>query len=166
MPFLIMDAVELAAKNANEASYRLQSLSQAVRNEALQEIASALSDNADIIIDANEADLREGKRAGLGKVLFKRLRYDHSKIEESAESLRSLIKQEDPIGKVVSRMELDSGLILEKATCPIGVIGVIFESRPDALVQISSSFGPDIHETFVHLFPYSLDNDLIVGAII
>ena len=133
-----MDAVELAAKNAKEASYRLQSLSQAVRNEALQEIASALSDNADIIIGANEADLREGEKAGLGKVLLKRLRYDRSKIEESVESLRSLIKQEDPIGKVVSRMELDSGLILERATCPIGVIGVIFESRPEALVQISS----------------------------
>ncbi|TFG57322.1 MAG: glutamate-5-semialdehyde dehydrogenase [Methanomassiliicoccus sp.] len=133
-----MDAVELAAKNANEASYRLQSLSQAVRNEALQEIASALSDNADIIIDANEADLREGEKAGLGKVLLKRLRYDRSKIEESVESLRSLIKQEDPIGRIVSRMELDSGLILERATCPIGVIGVIFESRPEALVQISS----------------------------
>ena len=133
-----MDAVELAAKNAKEASYRLQSLSQAVRNEALQEIASALSDNADIIIDANEADLREGEKAGLGKVLLKRLRYDRSKIDESVESLRSLIKQEDPIGKVVSRMELDPGLILERTTCPIGVIGVIFESRPEALVQISS----------------------------
>ena len=59
-------------------------------------------------------------------------------MDESIESLRSLVRQEDPIGKVVSRTELDDGLVLEKVTCPIGVIGVIFESRPDALVQIST----------------------------
>jgi len=133
-----MDAVERAAEDAKEASYRLQSLTQAVRNEALEEIASALQEQAGSIIKANEADLKEAEKAGLPKPLVKRLRYDLGKINESVESLRSLIKQEDPIGKVVSRTELDAGLVLEKVTCPIGVIGVIFESRPEALVQISA----------------------------
>ncbi len=133
-----MDAVETAARNAKDASYRLQSLTQAVRNEALQEIAAALQDHADEIVKANQADVKEAEKAGLSKVLIKRLRYDRSKIKESVESLRSLIKQEDPIGKVASRTELDSGLVLERVTCPIGVIGVIFEARPEALVQISS----------------------------
>jgi glutamate-5-semialdehyde dehydrogenase len=133
-----MDAVERAAEDAKEASYRLQSLTQAVRNEALEEIASALQEQAGSIIKANEADLKEAEKAGLPKPLVKRLRYDQGKIKESVESLRSLIKQEDPIGKVVSRTELDAGLVLEKVTCPIGVIGVIFESRPEALVQISA----------------------------
>ncbi|HIH76823.1 MAG TPA: glutamate-5-semialdehyde dehydrogenase [Methanomassiliicoccales archaeon] len=133
-----MDAVEIAARKAKEASYRLQSLTQAVRNEALQEIAAALQDHADDIVKANQADVKEAEKAGLPKVLVKRLRYDQAKIKESVDSLRSLIKQEDPIGKVVSRTELDSGLVLERMTCPIGVIGVIFEARPEALVQISS----------------------------
>ncbi|MCX6650276.1 MAG: glutamate-5-semialdehyde dehydrogenase [Methanomassiliicoccales archaeon] len=133
-----MDAVERAAKDAKEASYRLQSLTQAVKNEVLEEIASALQEHAGSIFKANEADLKEAEKAGLPKPMVKRLRYDQGKMEESVESLRSLIRQEDPIGKVVSRTELDDGLVLEKVTCPIGVIGVIFESRPEALVQISS----------------------------
>jgi len=133
-----MDAVERSAKDAKEASYRLQSLTQAVRNEALQEMASALQEHEEEIIKANEADTKEAEKAGLPKVLIKRLRYDHQKMLESVESLRSLIKQDDPIGKVVSRTELDTGLILERVTCPIGVIGVIFEARPEALVQISA----------------------------
>ncbi|HNU35277.1 MAG TPA: glutamate-5-semialdehyde dehydrogenase [Methanomassiliicoccales archaeon] len=133
-----MDAVENAARNAKDASYRLQSLTQAVRNEALQEIAAALQEHADDIVKANQADVKEAEKAGLSKVLIKRLGYDRSKIKESVDSLRSLIKQEDPIGRLVSRTELDSGLVLERVTCPIGVIGVIFEARPEALVQISS----------------------------
>jgi glutamate-5-semialdehyde dehydrogenase len=133
-----MDAVEIAARNAKEASYRLQSLTQAVRNEGLQEIAAALQDHAEEIIKANQADLREAEEAGLPKVLIKRLGYDRSKIKESVESLRSLIKQEDPIGRLVSSTELDSGLVLDRVTCPIGGIGVIFAARPEALVQISS----------------------------
>jgi glutamate-5-semialdehyde dehydrogenase len=138
MPSIVMDAVERAARDAKEASYRLQSLTQAVRNEALQEIAAALQDHADLIISANDKDLRDAGKAGLSKVLLKRLRYDRDKIVESVESLRSLVRQEDPIGRIVSRTELDAGLILERVTCPIGVIGVIFESRPEALVQISA----------------------------
>ena len=97
-----------------------------------------MQEQAGSIIKANEADLKEAEKAGLSKRLVKRLRYDQGKIKESVDSLRSLIKQEDPIGKVVSRTELDAGLVLEKVTCPIGVIGVIFESRPEALVQISA----------------------------
>lgn len=133
-----MDAVERSAREAKAASYRLQSLSQVVRNEALQEIASSLMQGADTIFKANEKDLAEAERAGLAKPMIKRLRYDRKKMEETVESLRSLVAQDDPIGKVVSRTELDEGLVLERVTCPIGVIGVIFESRPEALVQISS----------------------------
>ncbi len=109
-----MDAVENAARSAKEASYRLQSLTQVVRNEALQEIAAALQEHADEIVKANQADVKEAEKAGLSKVLIKRLGYDRSKIKDSVESLRSLIKQEDPIGRVVSRTELDSGLVLER----------------------------------------------------
>ena len=78
-----MDAVETAARNAKDASYRLQSLTQAVRNEALQEIAAALLEHADEIVNANRADTDEAEKAGLSKVMVKRLGYDRSKIKES-----------------------------------------------------------------------------------
>jgi len=133
-----MDDVRKAAVASKEASYRLQSIPFDVRNNALNAIAEALSSKRRDIVRANERDLEAGKTSGLSPVLLKRLRYDDDKVDESLDSLRSLIRQEDVIGKVLSRTELDQGLILEKVTCPIGVIGVVFESRPEALVQISS----------------------------
>ncbi|MBN2136673.1 MAG: glutamate-5-semialdehyde dehydrogenase [Sedimentisphaerales bacterium] len=79
--------------------------------------------------------------AGGGRLagpLLKRLRFDEEKIAGVCAGIEDLIKLDDPVGKMTARTELDSGLVLEKVTCPIGVIGVVFESRPDALVQIST----------------------------
>ncbi len=133
-----MATVREAAQRAREASYRLQTIPADVRNRALNAIAGGLKRSSRTIVAANEKDLRAAEEAGLATPLLKRLKYDSIKIEESVETLRSLVAQEDPIGKVLSRTELDEGLILERISCPIGVIGVVFESRPDALVQISS----------------------------
>jgi glutamate-5-semialdehyde dehydrogenase len=109
-----------------------------LRNAALREIINQLHEREQEIVSANQLDLKEARSAGLPSPLLKRLNYDESKIEESAQQLESLIGQEDPIGRIISKTELDRGLILERISCPIGVIGVVFESRPDALVQISS----------------------------
>jgi glutamate-5-semialdehyde dehydrogenase len=133
-----MDAIRTAAGKAKVASYRLQNLPLELRNDALREVIKQLQERKLEIISANEADIREARSAGLSSVLLNRLRYDRSKIQESVQQLESLIAQEDPIGKVISKTELDKGLTLERVSCPIGVIGVVFESRPDALVQISS----------------------------
>ncbi|MFA5313461.1 MAG: glutamate-5-semialdehyde dehydrogenase [Methanomassiliicoccales archaeon] len=133
-----MDDVRKAAVASKEASYRLQSIPESIRNKALEAIADMLSLRRRIIVSANEKDLAEANMSGLSQVLLKRLKYDDAKIDESLDSLWSLVKQEDVVGKVISRTELDTGLVLEKVTCPIGVIGVVFESRPEALVQISS----------------------------
>lgn len=132
-----MATVREAARRTKEASYRLQTIPSDARNRALAAIAEGLKRSARTIVAANVKDLKSADEAGLATPLLKRLKYDSQKIEESVESLRSLIAQEDPIGKVLSRTELDKGLVLEKVSCPIGVIGVVFESRPDALVQIS-----------------------------
>ena len=70
--------------------------------------------------------------------MLKRLKLDEIKIKEIVKSLRETAKLEDPVGKEISKTRIDTGLILTKITCPIGVIGVIFESRPDAVPQISS----------------------------
>lgn len=132
-----MDPIRAAAEKAKESSYRLANIPLQARNEALARIADALAARSAGIEEANRRDLEAAQRAGLSQVLVKRLRYDRSKIEESVRSIQSLIEQEDVVGKLLARTELDAGLVLDKVTCPIGVIGVVFESRPDALVQIS-----------------------------
>lgn len=114
------------------------SLSADVRNKALNNIAEALSDNRDKIFDANCRDLARADADGVGAAVKKRLRFDESKLAAVTDGLKSLAGLSDPIGRVTLRRELDDGLLLERVTCPIGVIGVIFEARPDALVQISS----------------------------
>ena len=133
-----MDAVRESAMRSKDASFVMQGLSRDSRDQALQAVAEGLVADADGIVTANLEDVAEAERQGLPKVLIKRLSYDRAKIEESVRSIHSLMGQEDPVGKLLASTELDSGLILEKVTCPIGVIAVIFESRPDALVQIST----------------------------
>ncbi len=133
-----MDSVEELARRAKDASYRLQAMPATKRNEALEAIAKAIAAQRKHLLDANLEDVRRSEAEGLSKVLIKRLRFDEEKVEESVRMLHSLMGQEDPLNKVLARSELDEGLILEKVTCPIGVMGVIFEARPEALVQISS----------------------------
>ncbi|MDW5562221.1 MAG: glutamate-5-semialdehyde dehydrogenase [Methanomassiliicoccus sp.] len=132
-----MVSVREAAERAKQASYRLASLPLETRNRALEGIADALREGATAIEEANSRDLQAAKTQGSPQALVKRLRYDRAKIEESIESIRSLMNQEDVVGKLLARTEMDEGLVLDKVSCPIGVIGVVFESRPDALVQIS-----------------------------
>ncbi|NLI73732.1 MAG: glutamate-5-semialdehyde dehydrogenase [Euryarchaeota archaeon] len=132
-----MDPVRNAAQLARNASYSLPSVNLETRNKALLRIAEALRTNAEEIVSANRKDLEAARAADISQVLIKRLRYDKDKIDESARSIMSLIEQEDVVGKLLSRTELDNGLVLDKVSSPLGVIGVVFESRPDALVQIS-----------------------------
>lgn len=133
-----MNEVELSAKRSKEASYRIQGVLNEIKNQALEAIIQGLDRRRSEIIQANEEDLRRSTEQGLSKPLLKRLRYDNQKIDDSIISIKSLMGQEDPTGKVLRSMELAKGLVLDKASCPIGVIAVIFESRPDALVQISA----------------------------
>jgi glutamate-5-semialdehyde dehydrogenase len=133
-----MDKVREAAQRSREASYRLQSIGSKTKDEALEAIAERLKRRKKEIIAANRQDVARSEKAGLASPLLKRLRYDEQKLADSIRSIESLVDQDDPIGKVLDRTELDRGLILEKVVSPIGVIAVIFESRPDALVQIST----------------------------
>jgi len=126
------------ANSAKKASISLSATNTELKNEALKEIVKALNNNASEIIKANQLDLEVSQKNNLAAPLLKRLRFDAAKIQEVTEEIESLIKIPDPVGETLSTMELDNGLELYKVTCPIGVIGVIFESRPDALVQISS----------------------------
>jgi len=126
------------ASLARRASIRLAAAKTDAKNKALEQIGKALQANADSIIAANQQDLAQAEKDNLAAPLLKRLKFDQSKIDSVCESIDSLIRIDDPVGKTLTATELDEGLELYKVTCPIGVIGVIFESRPDALVQIST----------------------------
>jgi glutamate-5-semialdehyde dehydrogenase len=132
-----MDIKQLAAE-AKEASIRLAAVKTEVKNQALALIAQALEQNKTHIVSANRTDIERSEKDNLAAPLLKRLKFDEGKIKEACEGLASLIDLPDPVGVTLSALELDEGLELYKVSCPIGVIGVIFESRPDALVQISS----------------------------
>ena len=123
---------------AKKAALTLSSLADAVRKDALVQIAGALDANRALVMTANEKDLALAKQEGLSEPMQKRLVFDKPKMDECINGLLALSRQEDPLGKTLLARELQQGLFLYKVSCPIGVIGVIFESRPDALVQIAT----------------------------
>jgi glutamate-5-semialdehyde dehydrogenase len=133
-----MMEIRQTAARAKKAAIQLAAVSGEDKNKALELIARALEAGADDIAAANQADLDAAAAAQLAPPLLKRLRFDQAKVIEACAGLRSLMGLDDPVGVTLSATELDQGLELYKVSCPIGVIGVIFESRPDALVQISS----------------------------
>lgn len=123
---------------AKQASFKLATLPSELKNKALEAIAAALEANKASIFEANSADLQAAEEAKLDQPIIKRLKFQEEKLKDSVEGMKSLITLEDPVGKVKLHTTLDDGFELYRVTCPIGVIGVIFESRPDALVQIAS----------------------------
>ncbi|MDF1617673.1 glutamate-5-semialdehyde dehydrogenase [Petrocella sp. FN5] len=127
-----------AAKEAKAASVLMATADETLKNNALLAIAEALEANKYAIMEANEADLKRSEEENLSKPLLKRLKFDENKINDVIEGLKSLISLKEPVGVTHFARELDQGLDLYQVSCPIGVIGVIFESRPDAFVQISA----------------------------
>ncbi len=125
-------------KKIKEAAPYLAAASCEMRNAALSNAAKALNDNKEEIFKANQKDAENAKTAGISASILKRLVFDEHKLADCISGIEQLIKLPDPIGKVTLARELDEGLDLYRITCPIGVIGVVFEARPDALVQISS----------------------------
>ena len=126
------------AQAAKSASIHLAAIETDIKNGALAEIARELKRRDDEIVSANRQDMDLAEKNNLTKPLLKRLKFDESKIDGVYTGIESLIKLDDPTGKPITATELDKGLELYQVSCPIGVIGVVFESRPDALVQIST----------------------------
>ncbi|MFS7933685.1 putative glutamate-5-semialdehyde dehydrogenase, Glutamate 5-kinase [Helianthus anomalus] len=126
------------AVSAREASRKLQALTSEERKKILLDVASALEANEQFIMLENDADVEAARDAGYDEALVARLALKPSKIRALAESVRRLAEMEEPIGQVLKRTELAEGLVLEKKSCPLGVLLIVFESRPDALVQIAS----------------------------
>jgi glutamate-5-semialdehyde dehydrogenase len=131
-------AIQDMARAAKQASILLAAKDSLDKDVALKHMAAALRTRKDAIIQANQLDLEAAQADQLAAPLLKRLKFDAAKIEDVCLGIESLIQLKDPTGQTLCATELDPGLELYKVTCPIGVVGVIFESRPDALVQISA----------------------------
>ena len=130
------------AKNAKTASLNIADLNTEIKNAALIKIAEAFESNKYEIFAANRNDLTEAEilvqNGEITKSTFNRLKLDENKMRDMIQGVRDIAKLEDPIGKVFFKRELDENLILSKVSCPIGVLGIIFEARPDVISQISS----------------------------
>ncbi len=132
-----MTVTEIAAQ-AKAASLKLAGLSTQDKNKALEKMAEAIEANEARILSANKKDLEYAQAENISKALLARLALNAAKVKSMAQGIRSVSRLADPVGREKSVTELDEGLILHHVTCPIGVIGAIFESRPDAVPQISS----------------------------
>ncbi|MEO1374340.1 MAG: glutamate-5-semialdehyde dehydrogenase [Cyanobacteria bacterium J06635_10] len=120
------------------AAMSLAALSTAAKNEAIEAIASALLSAQDDIIQANIADCEAAASEGIAKPLYKRLQLDEHKLKDNIAGVRDIVKLADPVGSVQIHRKLDTGLILKRVSCPLGVLGVIFEARPEAAIQIAA----------------------------
>ncbi|XP_027156561.1 delta-1-pyrroline-5-carboxylate synthase-like [Coffea eugenioides] len=108
------------------------------REKILLDIATALEEKESAIKAENDADVSAARKAGYDDSLVSRLLLKPGKIAALAKSIRTIADMKEPIGQILSRTELADGLVLEKTSCPLGVLLIVFESRPDALVQIAA----------------------------
>ena len=140
----MMENIDLTEifKKAKTASIFAQSLSNDIKNTALISVAELLEENKTEIFEANEKDLDLAQellsKGDLNQSTFNRLKLDENKMRDMVQGIYDIVKLDNPVNKVLLKRELDEGLVLEKVSCPIGVLGIIFEARPDVISQISA----------------------------
>lgn len=132
-----MLTVQELGYNAKKAS-RVLSVAKAEKNKALKNIAAALVENADYIIEQNNIDIDNAKENGLSDAMIDRLRLDLDRIKGIAQGVDEIVAMPDPVGKVLSGNKLSNGLDITKVTVPLGVIGIIFESRPNVTADAAA----------------------------
>lgn len=130
-----MTLIELATK-AKEAKYKVALLPTDVKNKAILAVADALVSNSSTIISANSIDMENGVKKGLSQGLLDRLKLDEDRIKGMAEGLRQVVELDDPIGKITESWECPNGLKISKRLVPIGVVGVIYEARPNVTADV------------------------------
>lgn len=126
------------AKKVKADSFLLMASSNEMRNTCLKNIIENLKKDKEHILSENKRDIENAENESISSSILSRLLFDGHKMDTVIAGINDLIKMPDPIGKITLKRELDEGLVLTRTTTPIGVIGVIFEARPDALVQIAS----------------------------
>ena len=126
------------ARQTRYSAGQLAVLATKERNQALDAIADALEQATPEILAANQKDLASAKQTGISPALYARLKLGENKLQSAIAGVRDVANLPDPIGEVQIKRELDRDLILQRVTCPLGVLGIIFEARPEALIQITS----------------------------
>ncbi len=132
------NSLAIAAQKTRRGARELAGLSSEAKNQAIEAIAQALEDHASEIIAANQADCEAAAQEGVAGALQARLKLDAGKLKAAIAGVRDVGRLPDPVGAIQLHRELDTDLVLTRLSCPLGVVGVIFESRPDAVMQISS----------------------------
>ena len=131
------ELLQLAVK-VRRAAMALGQSNDDQRRKALLAMATSLLSCSEQIVTANRQDLERARAEGLAPALLARLKLDEAKLVSAIEGVRQLAQLPDPLGQLQLQRELDQGLVLERITVPLGVLGVIFEARPDAVIQIAS----------------------------
>ncbi|MFP4299028.1 MAG: glutamate-5-semialdehyde dehydrogenase [Spirulinaceae cyanobacterium] len=126
------------AQQTRNAARQLAVLSTQDRNDAIAIIATALEASQKDIIAANQADCEAAQAEGISQALYARLKLGETKLKGAIAGVNDVAKLPDPVGTIQIHRELDENLILKRVTCPLGVLGIIFEARPEALIQITS----------------------------
>lgn len=126
-----MEELITKGQNAKEASYILSNLSTTRKNEALESMAKKLLEKSDYIINANKKDLEEAKLKGMSESMLDRLSLNEDRIKGMADGLRDVINLNDPVGEVLGMWNRPNGLQIGQKRVPIGVIGIIYEARPN-----------------------------------
>lgn len=130
--------IKTKAREMKLDAAEMSGLSNQKKNEALERIAEALLENRDEIFAANAVDMSNAEMNGIASSVMKRLKFGEDKLRDCIKGIRQLVSLPDPVGRVLLDRNLDDDLELFRVSCPIGVIGIIFEARPDAMIQISS----------------------------
>ena len=126
-----MISLQEMGQRACEAKYSLQKMTAEQKNQALLAAAKALREEAEDILSANREDIAAGEANGMHPGMIDRLRLTKARIDAMAEGLEQIVELEDPIGQVMETFERPNGLVIEKKRVPLGVIGIIYESRPN-----------------------------------
>ncbi|WP_227319078.1 glutamate-5-semialdehyde dehydrogenase [Cedecea davisae] len=130
--------LEQMGKAAKEASYQLALLSGREKNRVLEKIADSLEAQADEILAANQQDVEEARKNGLSEAMLDRLLLTPARLKGIADDVRQVCNLADPVGQVIDGGLLDSGLRIERRRVPLGVVGVIYEARPNVTVDVAS----------------------------
>ena len=120
------------------AARRLAVISTEAKNAALTAIAEQIEANREKILRANEQDLQTAKQSGLDFHVLERMTLDNARVKEMADAARNIAALEDPIGEILEERDLPNGLHLQRVRVPLGVIGVIYESRPNVTIDIAA----------------------------
>ncbi|EPR4995133.1 gamma-glutamyl-phosphate reductase, partial [Vibrio navarrensis] len=125
-------------KAAKEAAFQLATASTAQKNRALALIADELEANAAIILAANAKDIELGRQAGLSDAMLDRLLLNEQRLHGIANDVRNVISLADPVGSEIDSKVLENGMQLSRRRVPLGVVGVIYEARPNVTIDIAA----------------------------